>query len=60
MKRSALWLKAFVGAIVVAAGALLAMVGVFWLLDVLPLAGLLGLAAYYALTSNKHQSTHWR
>ncbi len=60
MNRSALWVKAFLGVVVVAVGALVAMVGVFWLLDILPLAGLLGLAAYYALTSNKHQPTHWR
>ncbi len=52
-------LKALIGFSAVLALFLVAMVGMFWLLDVLPLLGLVGMVIFYAISSSR-QSTNSR
>lgn len=59
MRQWGMALKALIGLSAVLALFLVAMVGMFWLLDVLPLLGLAGMVIFYAISSSR-QSTNSR
>lgn len=52
-KRMKTALLAFLTLLALAAGFLVFMMGAFWILDVLPLAGFIGIVIYYAIASGR-------